>query len=299
VDVSEEWHPVIRIPLERRVAVLLGRVDKNFGLCLGELTEPDHALAGRDLVPVGLPYLHGTKGEFVAVEAEQPGKVHEHPLRCFGAEVADPLGTGADGRLEHEVEVVDLDVSQHLAAGRALAGGNGSRKSRIVHRRSIRNPAAVGNMVGPQVFIAVRALAHLVREAFHVPRSDKNGFLSNRRTLDLVIAFLDYVKMPPDILDPPLHHGAKGAVIDKTGHRTVTLRGRPDKAPALGKVHDILKNIAHGDHWDICRIHVCTTPDKKARVRYRAVPVTTLCSRAGRGVNRIRSGTGPFGTAQK
>src|SRR5208337_1158752 len=184
-------------------------------------------------------------GEFVPVEPEKPCKVHEHPLCRLRAQVADPLRTGADRSREHQVEVVDLDVPEHLAAGRTFTPCNCTGEGHVIHRRCPAHSAPVCYMVGPEVFFAVRALAHLVGEAFHVAGCDKDRFLCNRRALDFVISFLNDVKMPPDILDPPLHHRTERAVINKTGHRPITFRGGPDKPPALGQIHYILKNITH------------------------------------------------------
>ena len=98
-------------------------------------------------------------------------------------------------------------------------------------------------MVGTEVFLAVRALAHLVGKSRHMAGGDKNSLLCDRGALDLVVSFPDYVKFPPDILYPPLHHRAQRPVIDETRHGTVTLGGRPDKTPAFCKFHHVLKNI--------------------------------------------------------
>ena len=123
LDPGEERHRVVRVSAEPRVPVLRGRVDEDLGLGLRELAEPDHTLPGRNLVPVGLADLDGTERELVAVEPEQAGKVHEHPLRCLGAQVSGPLGTGADGCLEHQVEPEDLDRAEHFLARKACAAG--------------------------------------------------------------------------------------------------------------------------------------------------------------------------------
>src|SRR5208283_3222643 len=245
VDVRQKRHPVVCVPFECRVTVLLVRVDEDLGLCLREFTEPDHALPWRDLVPVGFADLHCAKGQLVPVEPQKPCKVHEHSLCCLGAQVANPLRTGAYRGREHQVEVVDLDVPEHLAAGGTFTPCNCTGEGRVIHRRCPAHSATISHVVCPQVFLAVRALAHLVGEAFHVAGCDKDRFLCNCRALDLVISFLDDVKMPPDILASPLHHRTERAVINKTSHRSITFRGGPDKPPALGQIHYILKNITH------------------------------------------------------
>jgi hypothetical protein len=66
------------------VPVLLVRVDEDLGLGLRELPEPDHALPGRDLVPVGFADLHRTERELVPVEPEQPGKSTNIPWAVSG-----------------------------------------------------------------------------------------------------------------------------------------------------------------------------------------------------------------------
>src|SRR5208337_2324734 len=103
-------------------------------------------------------------------------------------------------------------------------------------------------MVRPEVFPAVRALAHLVGKSCHMAGGDKNSLLRNGRALDLVIPLLDDIKIPPDILDTPFHHRTERAIIDEAGHRPVALRGGPDEPAASGKLHHVLKDIAHGDH---------------------------------------------------
>jgi hypothetical protein len=54
-----------------------------------------------------------------------------------------------------------------------------------------------------------------------MPGSDKNCFLSDRRALDLVVSFLDDIKIPPDILNPPFHHSAEWTVIYESGYGTI------------------------------------------------------------------------------
>ncbi len=98
-------------------------------------------------------------------------------------------------------------------------------------------------MVCTEVLLAVRALAHLVGKSRHVAGSDKNSLLCNRGALDLVVSFPDNVKIPPDTLYPPLHHRTQRPVIDETCNSAVTLGGWPDKTPAFGKFHHVLKNI--------------------------------------------------------
>jgi hypothetical protein len=98
-------------------------------------------------------------------------------------------------------------------------------------------------MVSTQVFLAVRALAHLIRKTPDMSGCDKNCLLRNGGTFDLVITFLYDIKIPPDILDPPLHHRAERPVIDESRHGTIAFRCRPDKSTAFGKFHHVLKNI--------------------------------------------------------
>ncbi len=115
---SEERHLVCGIPFKAGMVFLL-RMDEYLGFGLGKLPQPDHSLSWRYLVSVGFSYLDCTEGELVPVKPEQAREIGEHPLCGLRPEVSLPLGTRTDGRLEHEVEVEDLDCSQRLAACRA------------------------------------------------------------------------------------------------------------------------------------------------------------------------------------
>jgi hypothetical protein len=83
--------------------------------------------------------------------------------------------------------------------------------------------------------------------------------------------------MPPDILYPPLHHGTERAVIDKTGHRPVTLRSGPDKAPALGQIHHILKNITHAGSLESSLIWLHHSRQKGSRPGSRTQGIFSGC----------------------
>ncbi len=112
---GEEGGGVVRVAIEGRV-ILLTRMDEDLSLRLGELPQPDHALAGGDLVSVGLPDLNGAEGKFVAVKAQEPGEVGEDALGGLGAQVALPLRPGTDGRLKHQVEREDARFTQGFLA---------------------------------------------------------------------------------------------------------------------------------------------------------------------------------------
>ncbi len=103
-------------------------------------------------------------------------------------------------------------------------------------------------MVGSQVLPACRALAHLVRESLHMARCDEDILLADCRAFDLVVALLDYVKLSPDILDPAFHHRTERAVVDKSRHRTVALRCRPDESSPFGQIHYFIIYVTHGAH---------------------------------------------------
>jgi hypothetical protein len=77
-------------------------------------------------------------------------------------------------------------------------------------------------MVCPEELFAVRALAHLVGKSCDMTGGNENRLLCDGRALDLIIAFADYIKIPPDILYPPFHHSAKRTVIDEAGYSPVT-----------------------------------------------------------------------------
>ncbi len=237
LGIREERHPVVRVPREARVRLLLG-VDEDLGLGLGELAQADHPLPGRDLVPVGLADLGRPEGEFVAVEPEQAAEVGEDPLRRLGPEVARPLRARPDHGLEHQREPEDLDLAELLAAGRAVQPFELAAEGRLVERGRVRAPtAALDHVVGPQVFAAVGALEHLVGEALDVARRDIDRLLPDGRALDLVEPLAHHVERAPRLLDPPLHHRAEGSVVDEPGDCAVALRGRPDEAPAPREVH--------------------------------------------------------------
>ncbi len=219
---GEEGHGVVSVAVEGRV-VFLVRVDEDLGLCLGELTQPDHALAGGDLVPVGFPDLDRTEGEFVPVEAQEPGEIGEDTLGSLGAQVSLPLRSRPDGGLEHQVERKDARFTQGF-----LADGAGQFMERCLERfcrerAGIRDAVIVRDVIGAQVFAAVRALHHLVSELFHVTGCDEDCFDSNGGAFDLIVAFLKDVERPPEVFDVPLHHRSERAVIDKTGDRPVYL----------------------------------------------------------------------------
>ena len=89
-------------------------------------------------------------------------------------------------------------------------------------------------MICTQVFPAVRALAHLVRKTLDMPGGNKNSLLGNCRAFNLVVSFLDDVKIPPDIFHTALHHRAQRAIIDEPGDRSVAFGCRPDKSTTSG-----------------------------------------------------------------
>ncbi len=113
---GEEGYGVVGIAVEGGVVAFAFRMDEDLGLCLGELPQPDHTLAGGDLIPVRLSYLDRAEGELIPVEAQETGKVGEYTLGGLGAQVALPLRTRADGGLEHQVERKDACISQGFLA---------------------------------------------------------------------------------------------------------------------------------------------------------------------------------------
>ena len=115
---SAERDNAVGVALEVRVLLML-RVDKNLRLRLRKLAKTDHTLSGGDLVTVGLAYLNGAERQLVAIESEQSAEIGEDTLCGLGAQVTRSLTAGADGRVEHEVEVVRLGAVEGLAAGGA------------------------------------------------------------------------------------------------------------------------------------------------------------------------------------
>ena len=99
--------------------------------------------------------------------------------------------------------------------------------------------------------MTVRALAHLIGKTFDMPRCNKDRFLPDGGALDLVISLPNDVKIPPDILHPPLHHRAERAVIDEPCNRPVAFRCGPDKPAAFCQIHHFFEYIAHDDHRTI------------------------------------------------
>ncbi len=78
-------------------------------------------------------------------------------------------------------------------------------------------------MIRPEIFLTVRALTHLVSKSRNMTGSNENSLLGNSRAFDLVITFLDYIKFPPYIFNPSLHHRAQRTIINKSCHRTIAL----------------------------------------------------------------------------
>ncbi len=78
-------------------------------------------------------------------------------------------------------------------------------------------------MIGAEVLAAVRALHHLIGKLFHMAGRDEDRFVPDGRALDLVVAFLEDVERPPEVLDVSLQHRSKRPVIDESGDRPVYL----------------------------------------------------------------------------
>ena len=96
---------------------LVPRIYEDLRLGLSEFPEPDHTLAGRDLISEGLADLHCRKRQRVPEVAQEPGEVDEHALRRLRPEIACHLVSRTDHGLEHEIELVDLgELSAALRA---------------------------------------------------------------------------------------------------------------------------------------------------------------------------------------
>ncbi len=100
-------------------------MDKDLGLSLSELPEPDHALPRRDLITEGFSDLDSTEREFVPVKPEQTCEIHKHALCRLRAEVPDPLGTRTDTGFEHQVESENLDIPEHFPTGKTVTVSEG------------------------------------------------------------------------------------------------------------------------------------------------------------------------------
>ena len=111
-----ELHADVSDLREAGMALVPG-IDENLSLSLSELPQPDHALAGRDLISKRLANLHSGKRQGIAEVAKQSRKVDEHALRGLRAQVACHLVSRPDHGLEHEIELINLrELSSALRA---------------------------------------------------------------------------------------------------------------------------------------------------------------------------------------
>mmetsp|Transcript_32593 Transcript_32593/g.91712 ORF Transcript_32593/g.91712 Transcript_32593/m.91712 type:complete len:256 (+) Transcript_32593:924-1691(+) len=85
-----------------------GRVHKVLDLCLRELALPGQARARGDLVAEGLADLSDSKRQPVRVLLDAELVVQEDALRSLRTQVPLQVAAGADGRGEHEVELVRI-----------------------------------------------------------------------------------------------------------------------------------------------------------------------------------------------
>ncbi|VVB72010.1 Uncharacterised protein [uncultured archaeon] len=87
---------------------LVSGVDEYLRLGLGELSQANHTLAGRYLIPEGLADLNRREGQRVAEVAQKAREIYEHSLRGLRSQVAGHLVSWTDHGLEHEIELIDL-----------------------------------------------------------------------------------------------------------------------------------------------------------------------------------------------
>ncbi len=76
-----------------------------------------------------------------------------------------------------------VTVPENLFAGKAFAGADRSSKVLVLHNGGIAYVSSLSNMVCTQVFLAVRALAHLIRKTLDMSGCDKNCLLCNGRDI--------------------------------------------------------------------------------------------------------------------
>ena len=100
-------------------------------------------------------------------------------------------------------------------------------------------------MIGPQIFVTCRTLAHLVRKTLDMPGCYIHSLLTNCRAFYLIIPFRYYIELAPEVFDTTFDQRTKRAVIDKPCNLTVAFRRWPDKPSAFCQIHHIIKDIAH------------------------------------------------------
>ena len=224
--------------LEVRVALVPG-VREDLTLSLGKLPKADYTLPGCDFVPVGLSYLHSPEGELFPVETGQSLEVHEHPLSRFRPEVALASGSRPDGGLEHQVEFVGVvELSAAFGTGDSLFLYDLRKLFRI--QGPCRVHDVFHQVVCPESLAALLALAKRVRKAAHMPGCYKDVLNPDGRALDFHMPFLNNVKLPPDLLDPPFQRAPEGSVIVKTTASAVKLKRVPEKTAAFCQLDNLL-----------------------------------------------------------
>ena len=215
--------PVLEPPLG------LGRGNEELHLHLLELSCAEDEVAGGDLVAEGLADLGDPEGRLLARELQHVLEVDEDALSGLGAQVGGRAGLldGADGGLEHEVEVAGLGQV-------ALVGLAGVL-------RWFAPAWQLAEVVGAEALLAGAAVDQRVGEAGEVAGGLPHARVLEDRRVDRddVVALLKH-RAPPLVLDVGLEQHAVMAEVVGRADAAIDLRGGKDEAPTLAEGDDLL-----------------------------------------------------------